>query len=110
MEEQRVFHTYSCRFEFTEDYTRFILAADKAGVSIYTSELYHLRPEGKEHPFPDAYVEFKSQSELAELQQILRNGPDLHVPLQTLRPVTLRKNSLERDHSIDIEDSKPKLH
>jgi hypothetical protein len=94
------FKTYSCRFEFTHDFTAFIIAADKQGVQINTSELHHRKHEGDKYPAPDVYVEFKAEVSLETLQAVLRQGTDLHVGLQTLRPVSLEDNSLERDYSL----------
>ena len=95
-----LFKTYSCRFEFTHDFTAFIIAADKQGVQINTSELHHVKPEGVKYPAPDVYVEFKAEVPLETLHAVLRQGVDLHVGLQTLRPVSLKDNSLERDYSL----------
>jgi hypothetical protein len=94
------FKTYSCRFEFTHDFTAFIIAADKQGVLINTSELHHLKNEGDKYPAPDVYVEFKAEAPLDILQTILRQGSDLHVGLQTLRPVALKDNPLDRDYNL----------
>lgn len=94
------FKTYSCRFEFTHDYTAFIVAADKQGVVINTSELHHLTKEGDKYPAPDVYVEFKAEAPLAVLQDVLRQGCDLHVGLQTLRPVPLKENPLDRNRDL----------
>ena len=94
------FNTYSCRFEFTHDFTAFIIAADKQGVLINTSELHHVKREGDKYPAPDVYVEFKAEASLDVLQAVLRQGSDLHVGLQTLREVPLKDNPLERDYNL----------
>lgn len=94
------FKTYSCRFEFTHDFTAFIIAADKQGVLINTSELHHFKAEGDKYPAPDVYVEFKAEAPLEILQAVLRQGTDLHVGLQTLRQVPLKDNPLDRDFSL----------
>lgn len=94
------FKTYSCRFECSEDYTTFVVAAHKRDVLVCTSEANHDNPEGYEYPLPDFYVGFRSDADLETLQGILRKGPDLHVGLQTLRQVPLKDNSLERDYAL----------
>lgn len=90
---------YSCRFEGSLDYTKFVVAADKCGAVIYTGELHHFG-EGAYAIGTDIYVEFRSEAELETLQDILRNGEDLHVGLQTLRQVPMRANSMESDYSL----------
>lgn len=94
------FTTYSCRFEFTHDFTAFVIAAHKQGVQINTSELHHVKREGDKYPGPDVYVEFMAEVPLDKLQAILRGGVDLHVGLQTLRPVPLKDNPLSRDYNL----------
>ena len=87
------FKTYSCRFEFSHDYTAFVVAADKQGVLISTTELKC--PSGV-----DTYVEFCAKPELDVLRKILDDGVDLHVARQTLRQVPIKDNSLERDYDL----------
>jgi hypothetical protein len=92
--------TFSCRFEFTHDYTQFITAASKNDVIVGTSELYHVRIEEKGHPLPDIHVEFMCDATTESLRDIMRTVDDLHVGIQTLLPVSLKNNPLERDYSI----------
>lgn len=47
--------------------------------------------------FPDVSVEMQTSASLEEIQQMLREIPDSHVMLQTLRPLLLKDNNLERD-------------
>lgn len=49
---------------------------------------------------PDVEVEFKSSLSLEELREILNEQIDSHVMIQTLRPVPLALNSLERDRDL----------
>jgi hypothetical protein len=51
--------------------------------------------------YPDVEVEFKSQTSLEALRGMLRTLVDGHVMLQTLQPVPLADNSLERDFDIE---------
>ncbi len=49
---------------------------------------------------PDVDVEMQCSATLEQLQGILRTIKDAHVMLQTLRPVQLADNSLERDYDL----------
>lgn len=97
---QTNFKTYSFRLECSEDYTAFIVAADKKGIKVVTTELQLFRPTVGDHAGPDTYVEFVSESSLEELRDALRDVPDSHVALQTLRQTFLKNNSLERDYDL----------
>ena len=91
---------FSCRLECTEDFTRFIIAASKNKVLICTSELHHVYLEGREYPLPDCEVEFTCDVDLEAVRDIMRSVDDLHVAIQSLRPVPLKENSLDRDYDI----------
>lgn len=94
------FKTYSFRLECSEDYTAFIIAADKRNVKIVTTEFYLFRPEEGGFAGPDAYAEFVSESSLEELRDVLRSMIDSHVALQTLQQVPLKDNPLKRDYDM----------
>lgn len=85
---------YSCRFEFAHDSSDFILEAHHKGVQVIFNRLM---------PVGDGLgtiAEFHSKASLETLRDILRNGANLHVALQSLRPVSMDENSMERDSSI----------
>lgn len=93
-------NVYSCRFEYSHDYTTFVVAANKRGVTISTSELHLLRIAGSGTLGPDTYVEFHAETDLETLRDILRNCQDLHVGLQTLKAAPMKDNRMERDYNI----------
>lgn len=73
--------------------------------------LHHLVMERREHfgalqiktdptGFHECVVEFRSTLGLETLRGILRKQIDSHVMLETLRPVPLVENSLERDSNV----------
>ena len=95
------FKTYSFRLECSEDYTAFVVEADKRNVKIVTTEFYLFRVEGMSGAAgPDAYAEFVSEASLEELRDVLRGVADSHVALQTLRQAPLKDNSLKRDYDL----------
>lgn len=91
---------FSCRLEFTEDFTRFIVAASKCNLLISISELHHGQLEGHAYPLPDVDVEFICDTDIETIRSIMRTVDDLHVAIQSLRQVPLKENSLVRDHDI----------
>lgn len=98
-ENREKFKVYSCRFEFSHDYTTFLVEAAKHDVVISTHEFHLLRLEDG-GAGPDAYVEFSTTADLETVRDFLRNGPDLHVGLQTLKPTPMKDNVMKRDFSI----------
>jgi hypothetical protein len=54
-----------------------------------------------EFGFPGASMELITEVTVERLREIMRGQNDMHIMLETLRPVPLRENSLERDSSID---------
>ncbi len=93
-------NTFSCRFEFTEDYTRFVVAASANGILIGTVDLESLQSEKDGPKGPDVFVEFACEAELDTLRNLMRTAPDLHVGIQTLRQVPMKDNTMERDFSL----------
>lgn len=101
VKSENPFKVYSCRFEYSHDYTTFVVAASKRGVLIATSEFHLLQVAGSGgSPGPDAYVEFHAETDLETLRDILRNCQDLHVGLQTLKAAPMKDNRMERDYNI----------
>jgi len=98
-ESTNPYKVYSCRFEFSHDYTAFLVQADKQGIQVSTNKFRSVCAENG-FVLPDVHVEFRAEAELEALRNVMRAGSDLHVGLQTLRPVVLDENSLERDWDI----------
>lgn len=85
---------YSFRAEYNGDVERFreqIMERHNPVVLLYRTDSTGL---------PDVEVEFKSSLTLEELRGILNEQIDSHVMVQTLRPVPLALNSLERDRDL----------
>lgn len=93
-------NTFSCRFECTEDYTRFVIAANACGILVLTIELESFQSEKGGPKGPDVFVEFACEADLVPLRKIMQTIPDLHVGIQTLRQVPMKDNSMERDFSL----------
>ena len=93
-------NVYSCRFEYSHDFTAFVVAASNRGVTISTSELHLLKIAGSKVVGPDTYVEFHAETDLETLRDILRDCRDLHVGLQTLKPLPIKHNKMQRDLNI----------
>lgn len=77
----------------------------------YCHTLHHLAMERREHfgalqiktdteGFHECRVEFRSTLGMETLRDVLRKQIDSHVMLETLRPVPLAENSLDRDSSV----------
>ena len=97
---QDTFNTYSCRFEYPADYTKFIIAANNSSVDIVTHALELFKSEGGEVVGPDTYVEFVSDVGIEKLRGVLRGVIDMHVPIQTLKQAAMKDNRMERDYDI----------
>lgn len=85
---------YSFRAECSLDVERFQAEVRKTQLSV---EVGVMRGEA---PYPDREVEFQSAASLEELRNTMRNVEDGHVMLQTLRPVPLAHNNLNRDDTL----------
>lgn len=83
--------------------TQFILLAYTGGVKVFVHKLNQAEVKdsgGSFYLLPDTYVEFNSPADLETLRNVLRQGQDLHVALQTLKPCLLVQNPLERDYDL----------
>lgn len=85
---------FSMRAECSVDFNRFMELAKQNGLVV--EHTVRPDPDG----FPDVEIEFASDSTLANIADVIRQVPDGHTMLQTLRPVPLADNSLERDYDI----------
>lgn len=85
---------FSFRAECRNDVGVFLRSLTTSGVSISYSRIVDML-------FPDVAVEIAtSEASVEQLIHAARQVEDLHVIEQTLRPVPLADNSLERDCSI----------
>ncbi|MDF9778925.1 hypothetical protein [Pseudomonas baetica] len=91
---QRAGQVFSMRAECAEDAEGFFKAVQDAGVRINNT----VNKDGT--GLPDVEVEFHADASIEQLHDILRRITDGHVMLQTLRPVSLAGNSLDRDESV----------
>ncbi len=84
---------FSFRAEFPADVDEFYAACAEAGIVTTAPSKRELQAG-----FADVAVEFRSASEVTvdDLRAAASDVPDLHVILETLRPVPLAENSLER--------------
>jgi hypothetical protein len=55
----------------------------------------------KDHEYPDRAVEIHTNKNLHFLRYLLRQIPDSHVMIQSLREGPLSTNSLDRDHDVE---------
>jgi len=77
--------------------------ADVEGLKVSLAKRSGARVELKVIPFigeADVHVEMKSDLSLREMRNSIRKVMDGHVMLQTLRPIPLEANSLERDYDL----------
>jgi hypothetical protein len=86
--------TYSFRAETELDTTLFLSLVRSQGYAVAST--VHSDADG----LPDVDVEMQCSATLEQLQGILRTIKDAHLMLQTLRPVPLADNSLERDYEL----------
>lgn len=85
---------FSFRAECHHDANAFIRAAELTGIA--ASWTTHPDASG----FPDVDVEASFDTDLEQLRSVLRQVPDSHVILQTLREQPLADNTLMRDYDI----------
>lgn len=85
---------FSMRAECAEDAEGFFKAVQDAGIRLNCT----VNKDGT--GLPDVDVEFHADASIEQLRDIIRRITDGHVMLQTLRPVPLAGNSLERDQSV----------
>ncbi|MGF6281799.1 hypothetical protein ABH908_000167 [Pseudomonas frederiksbergensis] len=91
---QRAGQVFSMRAECAEDAEGFFKAVQDAGVRLNST----VNKDGT--GLPDVDVEFHADASIEQLRDIIRRITDGHVMLQTLRPVPLAGNSLDRDESV----------
>ncbi|WAT32135.1 hypothetical protein [Pseudomonas sp. GXZC] len=85
---------FSMRAECLVDFNRFFELVKPEGLILE----YTMHPDAD--GFPDVEIEFTSDSTLGKLSDAIRRVPDGHTMLQTLRPMPLAENSMERDYDI----------
>lgn len=90
---------FSFRAECRNDVGVFLRSLMASGISVSNADI-HASSDGT-ITFPDVFVEIAtSEASVEQLIHASRQVEDLHVIEQTLRPVPLANNSLERDCSI----------
>lgn len=85
--------TFSFRAECLGDIDEFFDACNQAGISVSAASSKQLEPN-----LPDAAAEFTTADgvTLRQLVDAASAAPDIYVAVETLRPVPLADNSLER--------------
>ena len=66
-----------------------------------TCRVSQLTEEADTEGFPDRDVEIRTELCLVQMQMLLGKVPNGHVMEQTLRPVALADNNLERDYDVE---------
>lgn len=92
-------NTYSLRAEFLPDivvFTNKVLEYIRGPELYFTSLLIQTDPRLQE-----PIAQFQSKISLEELRNILRQIPNSHVMLQTLRQIPLSQNRGDRDWSVE---------
>lgn len=87
--------TYSCRAELYDDALHFLAL-------MYDEQVPHFLTRVERECdawMPTFSMEFRTTLDLESLLRLLDRVPDAHVMQETLRPVPLAENSLERDRS-----------
>lgn len=93
--QENPYKTYSCRFEFSQDYSEFLYQAGIKGVKVSTNKFVT-----DSDRLPDVFVEFITEAELEQVRDVMRAGLDLHVGLQSLKQLLLSENTCDRDYDI----------
>lgn len=84
--------SYSCRAECQIDVTNFLTLAAAVGSPIRIGKF-----TAEQEDF-DTLFEFTSDNPIEHVLDVMRQVVDSHVMIQTLRPVPLEENDLERDY------------
>jgi len=86
----RPLQTYSCRAECRADIDAFLESAGPLVTDVI------IEPSTWA---PDCTLEFRSAAHPSQLLDLLESIPDTHVMVETLRPVPLSDNTLERTYA-----------
>lgn len=89
--------TYSCRAECEHD------------VGVFVEHLDDLKCTPKKVIYlgmTEWAIEFDTELTIEEIRNILGAEIDTHVMIQTLRPIPLSQNKLDRDHSVSWSEGK----
>lgn len=92
-------NTYSFRAECPYDALRFLTNVSEYAVE-NSLQLPGLITFKQDMGYPDVEVEFKSGVSLNDLRSVGRDIEGCSVVVQTLRPVPLVENNLERDYNL----------
>lgn len=86
--------TFSFRAECSDDANNFQQACQNANLPV------NLQVTRRDQRIPDVDIEFEAGTPIEALRDVMREIPDGHVMLETLRECPLAENSLERDTNI----------
>ena len=86
--------TYSFRAEFGQDVVAFKKACVEKGIQLEIEETPFDR-------YPDVQVEIKTTASEDDILNVMRGIVDSHVMIQTLRPIPLADNNLERNYEAE---------
>lgn len=92
VEDQKLI-TYSFRAECGYELHAFFMGLEKRALETGAQLINNHATDG-------LGFEFQTSMSLETLRDILRPIQDAHIILQTLRPLSLRKNSLNRDYEL----------
>lgn len=96
-------NVFSFRAEFGQDVTELTNRLDYHGIP-YQVDVSSLRLMGTDFIPPDVKVELHTDATQHSLEQIMLDVEDNHVMFQSLRPVPLAQNSLDRHHDRHGDD------
>ncbi len=82
---------YSCRAELLQDAELFVKTI-KGSLPVDVVQIVNLS-------MGEVAIEIESTAEIETLREVLRDQIDAHVMLETMRPIPLSENMLERDHN-----------
>lgn len=92
-------HILSFRAECEVDVNRFCLQARLHGpIALTVRRQQLLFEDGRSSG--EVAVEIESSEDLEYMRDVIRDVPDGHVMLQTLRPIPLADNELRRDYNL----------
>jgi hypothetical protein len=100
---------FSYRADELIDVMRFFRAVQRAEIAV-TDVLLDVGFPADEHPWWDVAGEFcvpDCNLTVDTLLAAARNVDDIHILLETLRPVPLAQNSLERDYGLHAHQGLP---
>ncbi len=86
---------YSFRAEFQSD-------VDHLFALFKTHSITHTAVVLPDDVIPDVVVELTTDAELEQLLFLLQKIPDSHVIIDTLRPLPIKENHMDRNHPANV--------